>query len=185
MALDLSQKKISLKVFFITISVILAIAVVMIIVFYLLGKNHCNINGKITVETTTGAGIMAKLPLATAPAMASSKLEITSPADCAALANGTGKYGGKACVMIYSNGCGHCKTTKPAFEEASLTSKVPFYMADISKFRTELDKYKVSGIPHIILLDKGKEVAKYSGDRSASSFVAFANKETMPSRPFQ
>ena len=87
--------------------------------------------------------------------------------------------------MIYSNGCGHCKTTKPAFEEGSKKSKVPFYLADISKFRDEFKKYNVTGIPHIILLDKGKEVAKYSGDRSAASFIEFANKTTMPSQPYQ
>ena len=174
----------SKKYFYITIglSIALVIAIVLIIVFYYFGKHSCDINGKLTLDLSQPS-IKSILP--TAPGSAMSALEITSAADAAALCNGTGKYAGKCLVMIYSNGCGHCKTTKPAFEEGSKKSKVPFYLADISKFRDEFKKYNVTGIPHIILLDKGKEVATYSGDRSAASFIEFANKTTMPSQPYQ
>jgi thiol-disulfide isomerase/thioredoxin len=175
------------KYFYLTIglSIALVIAIVLIIVFYYFGKHSCDINGKLTVDLTQGQGQnLMKYPLPSAPAM-TAQLEISSAADAAALCNGTGKYGGRCLLMIYSNGCGHCKTTKPAFEEGSKKSKVPFYTADISKFRNEFEKFKVTGIPHIILLENGKEVAKYSGDRSAASFIEFANKSTMPSQPYQ
>lgn len=176
------------KYFYFTIglSIALVIAITLIFVFYYFGKHSCDINGKLTLDMTQGAQgqNLMKYPLPTGHA-AQGQLEIASPADAAALCSGSGKYSGKCLLMIYSNGCGHCKTTKPAFEEGSKKSKVPFYVADISKYRNEFEKFKVTGIPHIILLENGKEIAKYSGDRSAASFIEFANKSTMPSQPYQ
>jgi thiol-disulfide isomerase/thioredoxin len=117
--------------------------------------------------------------------------DLSSAQEVADLVSGKGKYGGNCVLMVYSPGCGHCTNTKPAFMQASKMSKAGFYLVDISRFRDQLQgpgsglRSKIVGVPHIVMLSGGKEVDKYSGDRSAPSFAAFSNRVQMPEEAYQ
>jgi thiol-disulfide isomerase/thioredoxin len=126
-----------------------------------------------------------------APGPQSQGNDLSSAQEVADLVSGKGKFGGNCVLMVYSPGCGHCTNTKPAFMQASKMSKAGFYLVDISRFREQLQgpgsglKSKIVGVPHIIMLSGGKEVDKYSGDRSAPSFAAFSNRVQMPEQAYQ
>ena len=117
--------------------------------------------------------------------------DLSSAQEVADLVSGKGKFGGNCVLMIYSPGCGHCTNTKPAFMQASQMSKAGFYLVDISRFRDQLQgpgsglRSKIVGVPHIVMLSGGKEVDKYSGDRSAPSFAAFSTRVQMPEQAYQ
>ena len=167
---------------------VLITAVVIAGIAYYIGTRNCTVNGTLHLEVAKGLDPSLKPGYGNGMSkLAPGKMnEIVTPEDADCLVNGKGpEFKGKSVVRIYGEGCGHCTNTKPAFESAAKSSPVKFYTMNISKHRGKLDKYKITGVPHIMMLKDGAEVAKYSGDRSAPSFVAFANRQEMPAQPYQ
>jgi len=168
----------------VVISVVFVAAIVAGIAYYI-GNQNCK-DHKLTLDIS---GIPAgKPPTMTPQAMhmaSSGSKEIVNPEEAKEMASGKGKFSKKVVLMIYSPGCGHCTTTKPALNAAATGCSVPFYTIDITKHRDVLNKFKVTGVPHIIMVEGGAEVAKYSGDRSPASFKAFAERQVMPAQAYQ
>ena len=173
----------------VVISVVFVVAIVAGISYYI-GNHNCK-DHKLTLDIS---GMPAGKPIPQAMHMAGGGAsggarggakEIVSPDEAKEMASGKGKFSKKIVLMIYSPGCGHCTTTKPALNAAANGCSVPFYTIDITKHRDVLNKFKVTGVPHVILVEGGAEMAKYSGDRSPASFKAFAERQVMPSQAFQ
>jgi thioredoxin-like negative regulator of GroEL len=82
----------------------------------------------------------------------------------------------KPCVVLFhSPGCGHCKAMLPAFQQYGQVAgaNVHVLMIDCSRFFNVAERFKIGGFPTIKLVDKGKEVKEYEGDRKVGSFMAF------------
>jgi thiol-disulfide isomerase/thioredoxin len=82
----------------------------------------------------------------------------------------------KPCVVLFhSPGCGHCKAMLPAFQQYGQVAgnNVHVLMIDCSRFFNVAERFKIGGFPTIKLIEKGKEVKEYEGDRKVGSFMAF------------
>jgi thiol-disulfide isomerase/thioredoxin len=86
-------------------------------------------------------------------------------------------HASKKCVaMFHAEWCGHCKNTKPAFQNAAKKANVPFLLVDCEKVLTQeqMKKYGIVGFPTIVMLGGNKVLSEYQGDRGEDSFVSFA-----------
>ena len=88
----------------------------------------------------------------------------------------TGK--GKEFTLFYWKDCGHCKKMMPEWDKFQSTFKKP----GITVNKVEKDQnpkamqaLDIQGFPSIMLLNNGKKVKDYEGERTASAFAAFAN----------
>lgn len=72
--------------------------------------------------------------------------------------------------------CGHCVKAHPAIVAAAAKAKVPFVIVDQSVAPSSIATYVTGfGVPRIVKMFRGKVTAVYSGDRSVTSLVAFAD----------
>ena len=88
----------------------------------------------------------------------------------------TGK--GKELTLFYWKDCGHCKKMMPEWNKFQSTYK----KAGITVNKVEKDEnpkamqaLNIQGFPSIMLLNNGKKVKDYEGERSLAAFTAFAN----------
>ncbi len=88
----------------------------------------------------------------------------------------TGK--GKELTLFYWKDCGHCKKMMPEWNKFQSTYK----KAGITVNKVEKDQnpkamqaLNIQGFPSIMLLNNGKKVKDYEGERSLAAFTAFAN----------
>jgi thiol-disulfide isomerase/thioredoxin len=121
--------------------------------------------------------------------------------DVGYLEDGRIRHGATMVIMFYAEWCGHCKKTKPAFAEAASnhTGHVRFMRVDVDKNKDVATLFQISGYPTILKLDSGCVLltehgvdqttantigrTKYSGDRTAQSFLEFA-EESEPSTTY-
>jgi thiol-disulfide isomerase/thioredoxin len=90
-------------------------------------------------------------------------------------------------VMMQGSYCGHCKTMKPAFAQASKMLEGVVLCCTIhadSENPSERDLamrlgkiMQIPGYPHTFLVRNGKIAKIYKGDRSAQDLVKFATSE--------
>jgi thiol-disulfide isomerase/thioredoxin len=82
-------------------------------------------------------------------------------------------------VMYHAKWCGHCRTTKPIFEQLGATQTIGGKTVDIIKVDEEKEPelvaaQKVEGYPTIRLFaPSGEAVADYNGDRSLDDLQKF------------
>ena len=81
----------------------------------------------------------------------------------------------KGVLMVYSDNCGHCVTTKPEFEAAArqLSSVVPFYRMNSQAAMPMLQRLGIQGVPWLAAF-RGDSYSAYDGDRSANAIVQWA-----------
>lgn len=115
-------------------------------------------------------------PTAASAASGSAVMEPSSKADFdKAVAKG------KSIVMFHASWCGHCQATGPEFRKAAADMKkacpgMNIVMADGDKCRETLGPNGIRGFPTIMAFKDGKAGEEYKGNRTAKSFVDFAEK---------
>jgi thiol-disulfide isomerase/thioredoxin len=94
---------------------------------------------------------------------------------------------GKFVVMIQGSFCPHCVNAKPDFQKAAdntpnvewgtieIDSKEPKEAA-LSKRLEKILPFEFRGVPSYILINDGKVMDEYKGDRSTKTLIEFANK---------
>lgn len=69
-------------------------------------------------------------------------------------------------VDFYGNWCGPCRTLTPVLEKLSKLQKysnVVFVKVDVDKLDSICEKYRVTAMPTLILLQNGREVGRVVG----------------------
>jgi len=89
-----------------------------------------------------------------------------------------GFAGGKEFVLVHMNGCGHCETLMPKWENAVAENKTNVKMRAVEMSEGDgpklCKKHNITGFPTIILLDsKGKKLDDYNGERSKDGILDF------------
>ena len=88
------------------------------------------------------------------------------------------KRGDKFAVGVMSDGCHHCTKFKPSFFEArkQLGGSLKYFDATNARDGKLFDQLGVKGFPSIVMVDKGKRVGEYRGDRSTKDVVSKVGK---------
>ena len=83
----------------------------------------------------------------------------------------------KELIYFYMNGCGHCKTFSPVWDE--FTSN---YNGDLklNKYETNeagsmIEKYKIQGFPTVLLIDEKGNKKEFEGDRTIQGLEFFVS----------
>ena len=75
--------------------------------------------------------------------------------------------GKKKVVYFYMNGCPHCDSFSPIWDDFKQTSPLPTHKIESADAGEMLKKYNISGFPTILLLDKNNNKLKeLEGDRT-------------------
>ena len=84
---------------------------------------------------------------------------------------------GRELVLVHMNGCGHCKTLMPEWESASKENKTEINMRSVEMSEGDgpdlCKKHNITGFPTMILLDNGKKIKDYDGERNKNSILQF------------
>ena len=83
----------------------------------------------------------------------------------------------KTFVFFKMEGCPHCVKMQPEWDKFKKNNKSGIATAEFeaSKNPEECKKYGVKGFPTLLLIQNGKVLKTYSGDRKASAFEQFVN----------
>lgn len=88
-----------------------------------------------------------------------------------------GMSNGKEFVLVYMNGCGHCKTLMPEWDAANTENNTNITMRKVEmneKDGPELcKKHDIKGFPTMLVLENGNKVADYNGERNKNSILSF------------
>ncbi len=105
--------------------------------------------------------------------MANSEL---SPSDLSELLN---NKNGKSMLLVYADWCGHCKTMKPIWIEASKemnTDSQKMFMVncggDSEDEKKIMKEYSVDGFPTILIFNNGEYEKTYSGGRTKEDIIS-------------
>jgi thiol-disulfide isomerase/thioredoxin len=81
--------------------------------------------------------------------------------------------GKKKVVYFYMNGCPHCDSFSPIWDEFKKTSPLVTHKIESADAGTMMSKYKISGFPTILLLDENNNKLKeLEGDRTIAGLNA-------------
>ena len=85
---------------------------------------------------------------------------------------------GKSMLLVYADWCGHCKTMKPIWAEASSqinADSQKMYMVncggDSDDEKKIMKDYSVDGFPTILIFNNGKYEKNYSGGRTKEDLI--------------
>lgn len=90
--------------------------------------------------------------------------------------------GEKVVVDFFATWCAPCRVVAPIMEElaALYNGKVKFYKVDVDKLMDLAVKYRITGVPTILMFKDGKEVGRTIGAASRDSFVEKINANLLP-----
>ena len=88
---------------------------------------------------------------------------------------------GKKLVWFYADWCGHCKSMKEEWDNASnevdgKMVKINLGNSEDSKTEEISKKYEIQSFPTILLLENGEKKNDYEGERKTADFVKFVNQ---------
>jgi len=83
----------------------------------------------------------------------------------------------KELVLVHMTGCGHCKTLMPDWESASKENKTGINMRSVEMSEKDgpdlCKKHNITGFPTMLLLENGKKIKDYDGERNKNSILQF------------
>ena len=83
----------------------------------------------------------------------------------------------KEFVLVHMNGCGHCKTLMPEWKSAAKSNNTGISMRAVEMNEADgpelCKKHNITGFPTMILLNNGKKVADYNGERNKDGLLKF------------
>jgi thioredoxin-like negative regulator of GroEL len=83
----------------------------------------------------------------------------------------------KEFVLVHMNGCGHCKTLMPEWKSAAKSNNTGISMRAVEMNEDDgpelCKKHNITGFPTMILLENGKKVADYNGERNKDGLLKF------------
>ena len=86
---------------------------------------------------------------------------------------------GKEMVLFHMNGCGHCKNMMPEwnkFQSSYKKAGIKVSKVERAENPKAMEKLGIQGFPTIMLLQNGKKIKDYQGERTATAFKNFANQ---------
>jgi thiol-disulfide isomerase/thioredoxin len=87
--------------------------------------------------------------------------------------------GKKKVVYFYMNGCPHCDSFSPIWDEFKKTSPLATHKIESADAGTMMSKYKISGFPTILLLDENNNKLKeLEGPRTIAGLNAMIKNYT-------
>jgi len=80
-------------------------------------------------------------------------------------------------VDFFATWCAPCKMLSPVIEKVSeeYKGKLKFYKINIDNNRRVVDKYKITGVPTLILFKNGNLINKTSGYMDEKELIKFMN----------
>lgn len=82
----------------------------------------------------------------------------------------------KKVAYFFMNGCPHCVSFSPVWDEFKQTSPLPTYKIESNEAGEMMNKYNISGFPTILLLDENNNKLKeLEGDRTLAGLNALIN----------
>ncbi|MBE0598250.1 MAG: thioredoxin family protein, partial [Desulfuromonadales bacterium] len=87
-------------------------------------------------------------------------------------------------VEFWAPWCGYCQKMAPAFAQASslLEPQVRLVTVDTEAEQHLASQYRIEGLPTVVLLQKGREVARQSGALSAADLVRWVRSRLLTPR---
>lgn len=87
---------------------------------------------------------------------------------------------GKKLIVFSAEWCGPCKVLKPNLEnaEGTLEGKVEMIKADISENADSTKEFGIRNIPTCVLVENGKEIARFHGVKSSEDIKKFLEEHT-------
>lgn len=83
----------------------------------------------------------------------------------------------KEFVLVHMNGCGHCKTLMPEWKSAAKANNTGISMRAVEMNEGDgpelCKKHNITGFPTMILLENGKKIADYNGERNKDGLLKF------------
>ena len=81
--------------------------------------------------------------------------------------------GKKKVVYFYMNGCPHCDSFSPVWDEFIQTCPLPTHKIESADAKEMMETYKISGFPTILLLDENNnKIKELEGDRTINGLNA-------------
>lgn len=69
----------------------------------------------------------------------------------------------KQIIKFYATWCGPCKMIKPVVDKLASETGIPLVEIDIDENPEFADAYNVQGVPTLVLVEDGEEVARHVG----------------------
>jgi len=83
----------------------------------------------------------------------------------------------KEFVLVHMNKCPHCVNLMPHWEAAESENKTGMNMRAVEMSEDDgpelCEKHNITGFPTMILLENGKKVSDYDGERNKDGILAF------------
>mgnify|MGYP001170588039 FL=1 len=80
----------------------------------------------------------------------------------------------KTFVFFRMNGCGHCEDMKPEWNKFKSSYSGDVELKEVEQAQmTDQQKEWVQGFPTLVLVENGKVLKTYNGERTAAGFTAF------------
>ena len=103
------------------------------------------------------------------------------PGEDSDLLTGTGDFAMPTVVLFKNDGCPHCKAIARDYAAAGReTTGNKLVAVDAGNSMGLLKHFNVTGVPHIVLVNRGKVVDTFKGERSKENYLRFAGSGMSP-----